>query len=116
MLNLFVLLSTSLLAQASAPTLSAEMEKAIMKALKVKQCDVASIDQLEVVNVSTRHKEIDQGQVDVFYRYTLNALEGDGDQRPYVRTKIVVDAAEYAISNPSVERIEILKIESDLCQ
>lgn len=57
-------------------------------------------------------EEVDQGAKDYYYDVRLEMTLAN-DANP---TTVWVKAAEYAISNPTVENVEILSIESSLCR
>ncbi len=75
------------------------------------RCQVKSAS---VITATAQEKidEIDQGVTDFFYTLRIEALL-PGSAQPSV---ILVEVAEYAISNPAVDNIELLSIESNICQ
>lgn len=80
------------------------------------RCDLSGLYDVEWMSVSARQVMEDQGVVDTYYTIHLDAIEGDGDQRPFYRTPIIVTVAEYAISNPSVKNIEVLSVKGSFCK
>jgi hypothetical protein len=74
------------------------------------RCDLKG-GRITLEEAQVRFEEIDQGQGDTYFTVSLSVKFDDN--RP--SRLILVQGAEFEISNPSVERIEIFSIKSELC-
>lgn len=97
--------------QSHAAEISPELEAAILNEMTLLNCDLSQYQGLAIESVKTTTKEVDQGSVDTYYFIQAEVLEGR-----LRGVGVTVEAVEYAISNPGVNRIEILSLESDLCR
>lgn len=71
----------------------------------------SEIHEIREIETALRMDEIDQGQADAYYHSVFSAVEYFDGTHP-VGVQISVDSAEYAISNPTFERMKILSISS----
>jgi hypothetical protein len=66
---------------------------------------------------AVRQERIDQGVIDYYYTTTIAASWRPDDDDPYwdavEPVVITVESVEYAISNPSVDRYEVISIKAD---
>lgn len=83
--------------------LSSELKDRIDLILR-ERCSIEAGASLRVTKVAERIEEIDRGILDYFYTVEVEARGPRGIDR------IVLEIAEYAISNPDTDNIELLSI------
>jgi hypothetical protein len=88
-----------------------EDTKALLVAEVLNRCKVSGASQITAI-AQEREYKVDQGVTDRYFTIRIEALL-PGTSQPEV---ILVEVAEYAFSNPTVDNIEILSIESDICR
>lgn len=91
-------------------SLSSELKDRIELILR-ERCSIDSGAALRVTKVTERAQEIDQGIIDYFYTVEIEVRTSVGVEA------IVMEIAEYAISNPDFDNIELLSIlPENLCK
>jgi hypothetical protein len=84
----------------------------VLDQIKIRCPDISVELGLKEISTRVHYEKIDQGVLDYFYTTTFLAnYRFDGIHLSFAY--ITVESAEYEISNPTVDRLQILQIRSD---
>jgi hypothetical protein len=89
--------------------LPVELRERILAAVSAK-C-LSPLFELKEESTLVEERQIDQGQIDYYYRTHFSAYYSHDGMHPS-GADIVVESAEYWIHNPSVDRYEVLSVKS----
>lgn len=100
---------------AQAADLAPELEARIKDAVN-ESCNLRRALSVEVESVTVERQSVDQGVADYLYTVILDVKSTSlNDADELLTDKIVVKAAEYAVSNPGVEKYKVLSVRSKIC-
>ncbi len=100
----------SIIQAISAKSMKGETKSRIVDSIQ-ERCDLAGFKGVKG-ETKVRYETIDQGTRDYFFTVALAIeLEGQNEAEP-----IVVEAGQYDISNPAIDTVEIISVNSRLCR
>lgn len=102
---------------AQAKTMDEVLQKRVIDAAYAK-CNLQRALSVKIENVEVVREKIEHGSYDYYFTATLIAAVENVNESAVNNKTIIVKAAEYDISNPTVDKYEILSVKSpgsDLC-